>query len=253
MHGAPSWREPAGRHRPVAASYIYAGNHVRKPGSTVTIDAAQDIQADRRERGPCRLSAPPLPIATQSSAPHGDTPPMRSRRQTKGCSRIRIAIPAPGPASPGYSTVIVSGAVGIVPGSQGTLPDSQEQVPATQTRRASSTRHGKRARNESTNEHGQQSVSNRAAGNRLLQPVQPGTTRAPVPQGLTPISRTRNAYTRLATSNETPSCLYHFTSRRLPSCPTTHIALQKRVDCRSAAAIRIEPDKLSTRADRSLP
>ena len=43
MHGAPSWREPAGRHLPVAASYLHAGNHVRELGSTVQIDAAQDI------------------------------------------------------------------------------------------------------------------------------------------------------------------------------------------------------------------
>ena len=73
MHGARSWREPAGRRLPVAASYLHAGDHVRELGSTgramraaplVQIDAARDIQATsdalpRRDRPP----APIRPLA----------------------------------------------------------------------------------------------------------------------------------------------------------------------------------------------
>ena len=43
MLGASSWRQPPGRPLPVAASYLHAGNHFRNLGSTVTIDAAQDV------------------------------------------------------------------------------------------------------------------------------------------------------------------------------------------------------------------
>ena len=43
MHGVPFRREPPGCVRSVAASYLQAGNHFRKLGSTVRIDAAQDI------------------------------------------------------------------------------------------------------------------------------------------------------------------------------------------------------------------
>ena len=45
MHGARSWRKPSGCPLPVAASYLHAGNHFRKLGSTVKIDAAQDVYA----------------------------------------------------------------------------------------------------------------------------------------------------------------------------------------------------------------
>ena len=44
MRGASSWREPPGRVVPVAASYLHAGNQFRKYGSSVKIDADQDIQ-----------------------------------------------------------------------------------------------------------------------------------------------------------------------------------------------------------------
>ena len=60
MHGAPSWREPAGRRLSVAASYLHAGNHVRKLGSTVRIRGAQEClisiapAVQRRIRSPHR-------------------------------------------------------------------------------------------------------------------------------------------------------------------------------------------------------
>ena len=43
MHGTPSRREPPGRARSVAAWYPHAGNHSRTLGSTLRIDAAQDV------------------------------------------------------------------------------------------------------------------------------------------------------------------------------------------------------------------
>ena len=45
MLGASSWRKPCGYVMPVAASYLHAGNHSRKLGSTVKIDTARDVQA----------------------------------------------------------------------------------------------------------------------------------------------------------------------------------------------------------------
>ena len=45
MHGVPSGRAPAGCLRPVAASYLHAGNRFRKLGSFVKIDAARGVQA----------------------------------------------------------------------------------------------------------------------------------------------------------------------------------------------------------------
>ena len=46
MHGTSSLRAPAGYVIPIAASYLHAGNHFRKLGSTVKIDAAQDISRE---------------------------------------------------------------------------------------------------------------------------------------------------------------------------------------------------------------
>ena len=46
MLGASSWRKPSGDILPVAASYLHAGNHFRKLGSPVRIDAAQGFQGE---------------------------------------------------------------------------------------------------------------------------------------------------------------------------------------------------------------
>ena len=43
MRDASSWRKPPGDAIPIAASYLRTGDHFRKPGSTVKIDAARDI------------------------------------------------------------------------------------------------------------------------------------------------------------------------------------------------------------------
>ena len=45
MHCIPCWREPAGRPRPVAASYLHAGNRFGEFGSFVKIDAPQGVKA----------------------------------------------------------------------------------------------------------------------------------------------------------------------------------------------------------------
>ena len=60
MHGAPSWVEPRGRPRPVAALYPHAGNHVRKLGSTVGIAPDSSDPREAPQCGHCgRASQPP--------------------------------------------------------------------------------------------------------------------------------------------------------------------------------------------------
>ena len=57
VHGAPSWRERAGRPVPVAAPYLHAGNPFRNFGSTMKIPGAEDVCGRRRVR-PDRVPNP---------------------------------------------------------------------------------------------------------------------------------------------------------------------------------------------------
>ena len=79
-------REPPGRPLPVAASYLHAGNHFRKLGSTVKIDAAQDVwfrtggrcdKPARDRKDPRRIErrvAAPARAGRQAAQRRGDRP-----------------------------------------------------------------------------------------------------------------------------------------------------------------------------------
>ena len=73
MHGASFWRKPPAHVIPVATSNLHAGNHYRKFGSTVKIDAAHDARPDGG--GTALSSSRRAAVAARSTSPSTTTTP----------------------------------------------------------------------------------------------------------------------------------------------------------------------------------